>query len=109
MSANSARPQPGVSLTAMVEPPTEISPTHLLFALIGLGLMGMVGIFVFASTLIAPVWAVVVMGAVWLAAAAWSWARWRQSMFAPLLAAIAVGALWIVAVNLGDALLDWNA
>ena len=93
----------------MDRPPTEISPTHLLFALIGLALMGMVGIFVFASTLIAPVWAVVVMGAIWLTAAAWSWTRWRHSMFAPLLAAVAVGILWIVIVNLGDVLLGWTA
>ena len=54
---NSARSHSGGSLAPMEEPPTEISPTHLLFALIGLALMGMVGIFVFASTLIAPVWA----------------------------------------------------
>ena len=93
----------------MDESPADISPTHLLFALIGLALLGMVGIFVFASTLIAPDWAVVVMGAIWLAAAVWAWLRWRQSMFAPLLAASAVGVVWIVAVNLGDALLDWNA
>ena len=93
----------------MDEQPTEISPTHLLFALIGLGLMGMVGIFVFASTLIAPVWAVVVMGVVWLAAAVWAWSQWRRSMFAPLVAAVGVGAVWILAVNLGDAFLGWTA
>jgi hypothetical protein len=93
----------------MEEPPTEISPTHLLFALIGLALMGMVGIFVFASTLIAPVWAVVVMGAFWLAGAVWAWLRWRRSMFAPLLAAVVVGAVWIVVVNLGDVFLGWTA
>jgi hypothetical protein len=93
----------------MDEAPTDISPTHLLFALIGLALLGVVGIFVFASTLIAPVWAVVAMGAVWLAASGWAWVRWRRSMFAPLLAAIAVGVVWIVAVNLGDVFLDWNA
>ncbi|MDJ0960957.1 MAG: hypothetical protein QNJ88_09880 [Acidimicrobiia bacterium] len=93
----------------MDESPADISPTHLLFALIGLALLGMVGIFVFASTLIAPVWAVVMMGAIWLAAAVWAWLRWRRSMFAPLLAAVVVGAVWIAAVNLGDVLLGWNA
>ena len=93
----------------MDETPAEISPTHLLFALIGLALLGMVGIFVFASTLIAPAWAVVVMGAIWLGAAVWAWLRWRRSMFAPLLAAVVVGAVWILAVNLGDVLLGWTA
>lgn len=93
----------------MDESPADITPTHLLFALIGLGLLGIVGIFVFASTLIAPVWAVIVMAVIWVAASVWAWVQWRQSMFAPLLAAIGVGVVWIVAVNLGDALLGWNA
>ena len=87
----------------------EISQTHLLFALIGAALMVFIGVFVFASTLIAPIWAVAVMGVVWLAGVVWSWLRWRRSMFAPLLAAVGVGGLWIVVVNLGDALLGWTA
>jgi hypothetical protein len=89
--------------------PDELSLTHLLFALIGLGLMAFVGVFVFASTLIAPFWAVAAMGLVWLVGAVWAWTRWRRSMFAPLLAAVGVGVVWIVVVNLGDALLGWTA
>ncbi len=89
--------------------PDTISQTHLLFALIGFALMIFVGLFVLASTLIAPLWAVALMGVVWVAAAVWSWIRWRRSMFAPLLAATGVGVLWIAVVNLGDVLLDWNA
>lgn len=42
----------------MSEPSDEISQTHLLFALTGAALMLTIGVFVFASTLIAPVWAV---------------------------------------------------
>lgn len=88
---------------------SDISPTHLLFALIGLALMAVVGLFVFVSTLIAPVWAVTVMGTIWLGAGLWAWRSWRRSMFAPLLAAVAVGVVWILVVNLGDALLGWTA
>lgn len=97
------------SLCSVEPSSSEISPTHLLFALIGLALMVVVGLFVFASTLIAPLWAVAVMGAMWLAAGLWAWRRWRDSMFAPLIAAIGVGVLWIVIVNLGDAVLGWTA
>ena len=93
----------------MSEPSDELTPTHLLFALIGLGRMLMVGVFVLASTLIAPTWAVALMGAVWVVAAVWAGRRWRQSMFAPLLASLGVGVLWIVVVNVGSAVFDWNA
>jgi hypothetical protein len=93
----------------MDETTGEISQTHLLFALIGAAMMVVIGVFVFASTLIAPPWAVAAMGVVWLAAAIWSATTWRRSMFAPLLAALSVGVMWIVVVNLGDALLGWTA
>jgi uncharacterized membrane protein HdeD (DUF308 family) len=93
----------------MAEPTDELSPTHLLFVLIGAGLMVVVGLFVFASVLIAPLWAVTLMGAVWLAAGVWALRRWRRSMFSPLLASLIVGLVWIVVINVGDAVFDWSA
>jgi hypothetical protein len=93
----------------MSEPTAEITPVHLLFALIGLALMLFVGVFVFASTLIAPWWAVLTMGVMWVGAAAWAWSRWRESKFAPLLASVAIALVWIVVVALGDELLGWTA
>jgi hypothetical protein len=93
----------------MTEPQAEITPIHLLFALIGLALMLFVGVFVFASTLIAPWWAVLAMGVAWVGAAGWAWSRWRTSKFAPLLAAVAVAVVWIVVVTLGDEMLGWAA
>lgn len=93
----------------MTEPAEELSSTHLLFALIGLGLMAVVGVFVFASTLVAPIWAVVVMALVWAAAGMWALTTWRRSMFTPLIASVVAGVVWIVVVNVGAAVFDWSA
>ena len=87
----------------------ELSPTHVLFSLIGAALHLVIGVFVFASTLVAPLYAVVALGTVWLVAALWAWRRWRRSMFAPLLASIAVAVLWIGVLTCGEAVLDWTA
>ena len=85
------------------------SPNHLLFALIGGALHLVVGLMVFASTLVVPLWAVVALGTVWLVAAVWSVRSWRRSQFAPLLAAVATSVVWILTLTLGERLLDWNA
>jgi hypothetical protein len=87
----------------------ELTPTHLLFALIGLALHLVMGVFVVASGLVAPPWGVAVLVAVWLAAAAWAGIRWRRSMFAPLTAAVGTAAFWILFVGAGDAFLGWTA
>ena len=87
---------------------TAPDSTHVVFALVGAALHLVIGVLVFASSLVAPLWAVVALGTVWLVAAVWSWRRWRSSMFAPLVAAVVVAAVWIGALSAGAAWLDWN-
>ena len=93
----------------MDQPEPQLTPTHLVFALIGLAMMLVAGFFIFFSTLIAPLWAVFLLWLVWLSASLWAWRAWRRSMFAPLIAGVGVSFVWIVAINLGDAFLGWTA
>jgi hypothetical protein len=101
--------------------------TRFLLAGIGAVLQVLVGVVVFVSTLMAPVWAVAALGTAWLAAALWAppprrvlspmttlrcaWRGlrvWRPWPLAPLVAAIGTGLLWVVVLSLGDALLGWT-
>jgi hypothetical protein len=68
----------------------------------------LVGVIVFVSSLVAPVWAVAALGTASLAAALWAWRVWRRWPLAPLVAAIGCGLLWVVVLSLGDALMGWT-
>lgn len=87
----------------------ELTDRHVLYALVGAALLVVMGILVLSSGLIAPPWAVVLLGIFWLAAVAASVLGWRQKMFLPLMWGVVVGVVWVVAMTLGGALLDWRA
>lgn len=67
-----------------------------------------VGVFVFSSGLIAPVWAVAALVLLWLAAAVVLW-RVRRRPIVALLVPLVTAALWWAAVTAGDAWLGWGA
>jgi hypothetical protein len=87
----------------------ELTPTHLLFTLIGVASHLVVGVLVAASGLVAPFWGVMVLMVVWLAAAVVTVMKWRERMFIPLLMAIGTAVFWIAFVSFGDAVLGWTA
>jgi hypothetical protein len=90
------------------EAPRGATVTRFLLAGIGAVLHVLVGVVVFVSSLVAPVWAVAALGTAWLAAALWAWRMWRSWPLAPLAAATGTGLLWVVVLSLGDALLGWT-
>lgn len=92
----------------MEHPEAELTPRHLLYALVGAGLMLAVGVLVVSSGLVAPLWAVVLLIAVWLAAAVASVVTWRRKPWMPLLAAIGVAAIWVALLSFGGSVLDWR-
>lgn len=87
----------------------ELTPVHLLFALIGAALHLVIGFFVAASGLVAPAWGVAVLVVAWLAGAVVAVMRWRRSMFLPLLVACGTAAFWIGFLTFGDVVLGWTA
>lgn len=86
----------------------ELSPRHLLYALVGAALQLVMGVFVLASGLVAPPWAVALLVAVWLLGVVSSLRSWRDKMFSPLLWGVVVGVVWVGVVSVGGAVLGWN-
>ncbi|HEX2354854.1 MAG TPA: hypothetical protein VHI50_00125 [Micromonosporaceae bacterium] len=76
---------------------------------LGLAAHGAVFFWYAASGLVAPLWAVVALLAVWaalLAGAIWLWRT--RPLLVPLVPVAAV-LVWVAAVAAGDAFLDWTA
>jgi hypothetical protein len=66
------------------------------------------GFFYFLSGLVAPLWAVGVLVAIWVALGVLlirTRSNGPRDLWAPVLAA----AIWLGAINAGDRLLDWSA
>jgi hypothetical protein len=71
-----------------------------------------VGIAVFplsASGLLAPLWAILVVYSVWLAAAVSGYRSWRRRPWTALLAPAGTLAFWVALLGLGDWALGWTA
>jgi len=67
-----------------------------------------IGFFYLASGLLAPLWAVAILWAIWLALAYLMW-RWRTKPFHVLAIPFAAAAIWWGVITLGDVLLGWTA
>jgi len=78
-------------------------------ATVGVALLVVEASLVFSSGLVMPLWAVVLLGAIWLAALVLS-IRWFVSrpVVVPLLPLVVVAA-WFVMVTVGEQLLGWQA
>ena len=67
-----------------------------------------VGFFYFASGLMAPLWAIVLLLVWWVVLAAWlARAAWRGSWWTPLAPLVAV-VTWFAVMTAGEQLLGWN-
>lgn len=86
----------------------ELSSRHVLYALVGAALLAVMGVFVFASGLVAPLWAVVLLGVFWVYAVVASLRSWRRRMYSPVMWGVAVGIAWVGLISAGGAFLDWS-
>lgn len=95
---------PDSPLTA--EPARAVGSTLALAA--GVALQGVAAIFVAASGLMMPMWAVVAMWVVWLTGLAVQ-LRHRHHPLVVVAVPIVVGAIWLLTGTLGEAFLGWTA
>lgn len=91
------------------DPADEFSAISVLFGLIGLALHLTLGFLVLVSGLIAPMWAVALMGLAWVGALIYGAATWRGSIKKALVIPVVSWAGYIGVLMLGDALLGWTA
>ncbi|HDL41734.1 MAG TPA: hypothetical protein ENG98_01805 [Actinobacteria bacterium] len=77
----------------------EISPHHLMFAYIGLGMHLVAGFFIVVSLLVMPWPAVAGLGLLWLTGALHSIGVWREKVSRPLVVAMGVSVAWILALT----------
>ncbi len=87
----------------------ELTPRHVLYALVGAALLLVMGVFVAASGLIVPPWGTAVLVGVWLLAVVMALRSWREKMFAPVMWGVLVGLFWIAFVAFGGGVLGWTA
>lgn len=96
------------TLVPMTSSDDELSSRHVLYALVGAALLVVMGVFVFASGLVAPLWAVGLLGAFWVVAVAASLRSWRRRMLSPVMWGVAVGVAWVGLISIGGAVWDWS-
>ncbi len=90
-------------------PPARRGPLWWAAVAVAVAAHLLVGLLVFASGLLAPLWAVVLLGLVWWAALALG-VRWvRRGAWWFLLVPPVVLLVWFTAVSAGEALLGWTA
>jgi hypothetical protein len=87
------------------------SPTAVRLVAAGAGMVLMLGAlpFFLAAGLLAPVWAVVVLDAVWLVLFALGLWWFRAHPYRVLALPFAAAALWLAAMTAGEAFLGWTA
>ena len=78
-------------------------------AIVGLAGMAAVGLLYLASGLLAPVWAVIVLCALWFVMAVLCIVWFRTRPLLVLAMPFIAWAVWFVALSLGDVLLGWTA
>lgn len=69
-----------------------------LFGLIGAGMQVVALMLIAASALVAPAWAVVALGAIWLVAGVWSWLGFSRRAWLPTAVGTVVAVLWVAVV-----------
>ena len=77
------------------------------WALLAAVLHAVAGFFYLASGLVAPLWAIVVLLAIWFVLV-WQLWRLRRSPYS-LLIPVAAAAIWFTILTLGERFLNWTA
>jgi len=74
---------------------------RLLFVLIGVAMFAMVGVFILASSLVAPWWVVAGLGVLWVGGVVIAARTWQERMWTPVLIGTVLAVIWIVFLTLG--------
>ena len=74
---------------------------RLLFVLIGVAMFAMVGVFILASSLVAPWWVVATLGALWVGGAVIAARTWQERMWTPIVIGTVLAVIWIALLTLG--------
>lgn len=93
-------------------PEASRDPSRVLrYLAAGLGMVALavVGFFYLASGLVAPLWAVVVLMAIWIGLAVIGIIWFRRHPLRVLALPVAAAAIWWIAITLGERLLGWTA
>lgn len=92
----------------MIRSATARSAPSSAIAKLGFLLHLAMGVLILVSGLIMPVWAVVVLGVVWLVALVFVFQA-RDRPFIVLVVPVAMLGIWLATAWLGETLLDWTA
>jgi hypothetical protein len=92
----------------MTDPDHSPESYRLLFTLLGIGLLFLVLVFILASALVIPVWAVVSLMALWAVATFLALSGRGRMPWLPLAAGAVLAVVWIVVLTVGSAVLDWG-
>ena len=94
------------SATTSTAPARSVGSTLAVVA--GFALQGVAAVFVAASGLMMPMWAVVAMWLVWLAGLALQ-IRQRHRPLVVVAVPVVIAAIWLLTGTLGEAFLGWTA
>ena len=86
----------------------ERRPLDTVLTVLGFAAHGVVGFFVAASGLMAPLWAVMVLAAVWVVGLV-VMIRGRSSLAIVIGVPLAMAAVWVATMWAGGEFLDWTA
>jgi hypothetical protein len=92
----------------MADPDHSAESYRLLFVMLGAGMVVLVLVFILASALVMPLWAVAVLVAVWAVVSFLAFAARERRPWLPLAAGTALAVVWIVALTVGSAVFDWR-
>ena len=93
----------------MEEMRTGASLVAIVLGLVAFALHLVVGYLVLASGLVAPLWAVLTLGTVWVVALIVGWRLWRSRPALAIAVPIVTALIWLIAIAVGGRFLGWTA
>ncbi|HEX2368274.1 MAG TPA: hypothetical protein VHM94_03460 [Acidimicrobiia bacterium] len=85
------------------------SPVAIVLGLVALALHLVVGYFVLASGLVAPLWAVLMLVLIWVVALIVGWRIWRTHPAVAVVVPVATALIWLAVIAAGGRFLGWTA
>ncbi len=80
-----------------------------MLGLVALALQLVVGYFVLASGLVAPLWAVLMLVVVWVVASIVGWRIWRSHPAVAVAVPVVTALIWLAVIFAGGQFLGWTA
>jgi protein-S-isoprenylcysteine O-methyltransferase Ste14 len=88
---------------------TGASPVAIVLGLVALALHLVVGYFVLASGLVAPLWAVLTLVVLWVVAFIVGWRIWRSHPAVAVAVPVVTALIWLAVIAAGGQFLGWTA